>query len=181
MSRPADRQADCRRWRPGAAAWLAAACLAGGLFGCGHETTDITPADTRPTVADPWIRAAPPTARVLAGYMVVENPGTSAVTLVGASSPVAAMVEIHETVVRDGVASMERRPELLVPAGGQLVLEPGGAHLMFMQPSAVPGAGETVPVTLKLADGSTLDVEFAVRDGAAKPGHDHHHPESGQE
>ena len=100
-------------------------------------------------------------------------------TLVGATSPVAAMVEIHETVVRDGVASMERRPELVVPAGGQLVLEPGGAHLMFMQPSAVPVAGETVPVTLSLGDGSTLEAVFAVRDGAAGSGHEHHHPEPG--
>ncbi len=171
-----------RRLRAGA--WLAAVFLAAGLSGCGPETTGTgsevaEPTVVNPTVVDPWIRAAPPTARVLAGYLVLANPGAQAVTLVGATSPVAAMVEIHETVVRDGVASMERRPELVVPAGGQLVLEPGGAHLMFMQPSAVPVAGETVPVTLSLGDGSTLEAVFAVRDGAAGSGHEHHHPEPG--
>lgn len=169
------------RLRPGAMAWLVVAGLAAGLAGCGKEPVGTTPTEAGLTVADPWIRAAPPTARVLAGYMVVDNPGTQAATLVGAASPLAGMVEIHETVVTDGVASMEHRPELVIPAGGQLVLEPGGAHLMFMQPSAVPGEGETVPVTLRMGDGRSLEIDFAVRAGAAAPGHEHHQPGSGQD
>ncbi len=133
------------------------------------------PAEPQVSVSDAWMRAAPPTARVLAGYLVIENPRSRAVTLVGATSPVAQRVEIHETVVTEGLARMEARDRLEVAPGGRLVLEPGGAHLMFMQPAAVPAEGERVPVELRFEDGASVAVELQVRSGPGDPGHDHHH------
>ena len=43
----------------------------------------------------PWSRATPPTANVGAGYMTIQNKGSEADRLVGASTPAAQTVEIH--------------------------------------------------------------------------------------
>jgi copper(I)-binding protein len=127
------------------------------------------------------MRAAPPSARVLAGYLIIENPRERAVALVGAASPVAERVEIHETVVADGLARMELRERLDVPPGGRLVLEPGGAHLMFIQPTAVPGDGEFVPVQLLFEGGESVAAELEVRAGPTDAGHEHHHHDHGRD
>ena len=153
------------------------------LNGCQPDPgqTSAPAAEPEISIDDPWMRAAPPTARVLAGYMVIENPRDEALTLVGAASPVADRVEIHETVVTDGLARMERRDRLEVPPGGRLVLEPGGAHLMFMQPAAVPVDGELVPLELLFEAGERVAVELRVRAGPADGGHEHHHHDAGRE
>ena len=51
------------------------------------------------SVTDPWVRATPATAGVGVAYMTIQNTGSAADALVGASSPVATTVEIHETMV----------------------------------------------------------------------------------
>jgi copper(I)-binding protein len=133
------------------------------------------PVDPDISISDPWMRAAPPSARVLAGYLVIENPRSRPVALVGAASPIAGRVEIHETVVTDGLASMERRDRLEIAPGGRLVLEPGGAHLMFIEPSAVPADSQLVPVELLFESGERVAVELVVRAGPADGDHEHHH------
>lgn len=51
------------------------------------------------SITDPWVRATPATASAGAAYMTIQNTGTAADALIGASSPVAKSVEIHETMV----------------------------------------------------------------------------------
>ncbi len=126
------------------------------------------------TVADPWVREGPPNARVLAGYMVITNPSDRPETIVGASSPAFESIEIHRTVLEAGVARMVEQPRLLVPAGDQLALEPGGYHLMLMGAKRTLRAGDTVTVFLNLDGGREVSVEAAVRKGD-DGGHAHHH------
>ncbi len=67
--------------------------------------------------------------------------------LLSASTEEAAAVELHETQMTDGVMSMTSVDSLEVPAGGELVLEPGGFHLMLID--AEPFAeGSEIEVTL---------------------------------
>lgn len=126
-------------------------------------------------VEDPWIRAAPPSARMLAGYALLHNRGSEPVALVGARSERFGLVEVHETVELDGVARMREVPRIEIAPGGSVALEPGGKHLMLMRPQSVPAEGETVEIVLRLEDGSELPVQFGVRRaGAASAGGEDH-------
>lgn len=113
-----------------------------------------------------WIRAAPPTARMLAGYVVLHNRGSEPVALVGASSARFGLVEVHETVDVDGVARMREVPRIDIAPGGSAALQPGGRHLMLMRPSGVPAKGEQVQIVLRFSDASELPVSFIVSPGA---------------
>lgn len=120
---------------------------------------------TRPAlvVGQAWARATPPNARAGGAFLTLRNGMPQAVTLIGASSPLAERVEIHQTI-RDGDI-MRMRPldgGLTVPPGGAAVLQPGGAHIMLMgltQPLAV---GDTLDLTLTFDDGHALTVPVPV-------------------
>ena len=125
------------------------------------------------TVKHARVPEGPPVAPVLAGYLVIENPGARSVRITGASSPLFAAVEIHEMRMKDGMMEMQRLPSLTIPAGGKVELAPGGLHLMLIEPSRPLRAGDHVPVTLDLDDGSRLELTLPVvsRDDAP-----HQHP-----
>lgn len=127
-----------------------------------------------PAVEDAWIRAAPPVARVLAGYLTV-HAGARAIEIVGAACEGFGRTEIHETVLVDGVASMRALPSLPVSAGGSRRLAPGGLHLMLLEPQRVPAAGESIDCRLELAGGDVLAFSAEVRPGPPDEGHEHHH------
>src|SRR5690554_6504583 len=81
---------------------------------------------------DPWLRESVPGAANGAGFMVLHNPGNTPVSLVGARTDAAQRAEIHEHVMVGEMMRMQQIEELVVPAGGQVVLQPGGYHLMLM-------------------------------------------------
>jgi copper(I)-binding protein len=96
-----------------------------------------------------WSRATPNGSPVAAGYLTIENQGSSPDRLLEVNSASARKVELHTTVVENGVASM--RPVnggLLIPANGSVTLQPGGNHLMFIGLSAPLAEGTRVPVEL---------------------------------
>jgi hypothetical protein len=67
---------------------------------------------------------------------------------VSASTDVAAEVHIHETLIgEEGTMSMRQVPRLEVPKGGELVLAPGGFHLMLVEVDEL-GVGDTIEITL---------------------------------
>ena len=51
-----------------------------------------------------------------------------------------------------------------VPAGGELVLEPGGAHLMLLQLTEPVVAGEDYVITVTTADDRSIELTFAGRE-----------------
>ena len=110
-------------------------------------------------VDEAWIRHLPPTVPVRAGYLTLFNPLARPVRIVAARSADFAAVEFHRSVMRDGSMSMQQLLELEVDPGTTLRLEPGGLHLMLMQPVAPGKTGETRRITLEYDDGSGQVVE----------------------
>ena len=115
-------------------------------------------------IGDAWIKHLPPAVPVRAGYMVIRNPGSAARRIVGADSDSFGSVEIHRSLMQDGMMRMEQQQELVIEAGATLRLEPGGLHLMLMAPSQPTTPGETRRLRLRLGDGSTLAIEMEVRE-----------------
>lgn len=112
----------------------------------------------------PYARATPPGAPVGGGYMTVKNTGESADRLVGATVDFAGRVEIHEMKMSEGVMKMRRiEGGLEIPAGGEVVLKPGGYHLMFMKLSEQLAEGENRKVSLEFEKAGRIEVEFSVQ------------------
>lgn len=116
-------------------------------------------------VQDPWVKEAPPTAKVNAGYMVLENHSGQAQVLTGASSPAFGKVEIHNTEIHNGMAHMIRQDSVEIPAHGSFEFKPGGYHFMLMDVKHAPKAGGKVQLMLNFADGSQAHVTAEVRKG----------------
>lgn len=116
-----------------------------------------------PVIEKPWVRAAPPGAASLAGYLVLRNPCRDAVEVRGVESRDFAMPMIHRTEAANGVSRMRPAGRLVVPPGGELRFEPGGLHLMLMKPSRPLPEGGQAGVRLVLADGRRVFAVFPVR------------------
>lgn len=114
-------------------------------------------------IGHPWGRATPPSARVGAGFLTVNNSTAMADRLLGVSSPAARQVEIHETR-RDGeLMRMVPHPQGLVIAPGQtLTLAPGAFHLMFVELAQPLRAGERVSATLTFERAGSITVELVI-------------------
>ena len=127
-------------------------------------------------VDHPWSRATLPGAKVAAGYLTVKNSGAEPDRLVAVSAGISVKGEIHEMTVKDGVMTM--RPVaggLEIPAGGEVKLEPGSYHLMFMDLKEPAVEGVKFQGTLTFEKAGTIEVEFAVE----KPGGGDHSAHGG--
>ena len=114
-----------------------------------------------------------------AGYFIVRNTGRTPDRLVGASCACAARVELHGSVVRNGVASMQRVTAVAIPAGGAVVFAPTANHLMIMGLRKPLEAGTMVPITLRFERAGAVQVPFFVtarveQELAAHRGEHHH-------
>jgi len=132
----------------------------------------LVTADAALTVSEPWIREAPPTASVMAGYMTLVNGSDTPVTVISISSPDFKGAEIHRTVVNEGVARMLPVSQLEIPANSPLKLEPGGLHLMLFEPQRPLPAGATVTLIIHRSNGSKVSTTATV---IRKTGEDHSH------
>ena len=126
-------------------------------------------------IGHPWSRALPPVATTGVAYLTIANKGNADDVLLGASTPVADRVEIHTHQKEGDLMRMRQLNELVIPAGGEQTLAPGGHHLMLMGLKKVPAEGERFPLTLHFKQAGDLEVEVAVD---AKPaeakGHSQH-------
>jgi hypothetical protein len=114
-------------------------------------------------ISEPWSRATPGGAKVAAGYVTIENTGDTADRLTAADASVAGHVEIHEMAMDKGVMSMRHLPGgLEIPAGGTVVLKPGGYHLMLMDLKRPLEAGDVVSGSLTFEHAGKVPLDFQV-------------------
>ena len=109
-----------------------------------------------------WIRVLP--GDLPAGaYVTLQNDGDRPIALSSASSPAYADVMLHHSSSEGGMSRMTMVDNLPVPAHGKAVLAPAGYHLMLMKAVSPVKPGDTVKLTLKFSDGSTLATDFMAR------------------
>lgn len=114
------------------------------------------------TFDNAYIRAMDADATMTALFGELHN-HTDADIVVSAltSSIPAESYELHEVV--DGVMQV-KEGGFTIPAGGEVVLQPGSDHFMLMGVAEPVLAGDTATVTLTLDDGQTIEfADIAVR------------------
>ena len=119
------------------------------------------PAFTNIKIEDAYTRATAPGQQVAGGFLKIDNKG-NADQLLGASSPAAGEVQLHEMAMDGNVMKMRQVKDIPVPAGGTVELKPGGYHLMFMNLKGPFVAGQTVPVKLKFAKAGEMELKLPV-------------------
>jgi copper(I)-binding protein len=131
-----------------------------------------------------WVRPAPPTAKVMAGFGRIVNPGSVDAELKSLSSPAFGRVELHEMKTVDGVMQMRPIEKLKLEPGESIELKPGGNHFMFFDPAAPLAEGDAVELTMTLGCDIEIKSTLPVAKGpmAANTGHQggedphrHHH------
>ncbi|MFP4074817.1 MAG: copper chaperone PCu(A)C [Actinomycetota bacterium] len=118
--------------------WFAGVIVLATAVSCsgGDETIEVVDA-----------RLGEPTGPNAALYFTASG-GDRPDRLLGARAAVATEVQIHETTTdEDGTMSMRPIDGIDIPADGELVLEPGGYHLMLVDVERVE-AGDEIDVTL---------------------------------
>jgi periplasmic copper chaperone A len=119
------------------------------------------------SVSGQWFRFIMPSLPA-AGYFTLSNASATPRSLVGAASPACSALMLHKSVSANGEERMVMVPSVPIPARGELQFSPGGYHLMCMSPGPAMKPGQSVPVTLRLANGETLNARFPVRNAAGK-------------
>lgn len=163
------RQADTMRalLTPQVLAGLVAASLLGfSASACAEKSGPGVPSGI--TVSHAWVRPAK-AGDVSAAYMDLGNVGPDD-RLTGASSEVAAHVELHETSMAGDMAHMQHlHTGLHLPSGETVALVPGGYHIMLMDLTRDLEIGQTVTLTLHFGSGAETTVPAAVGTGPPDP------------
>lgn len=132
------------------------------IAACGGDGGGVTVTDAR---------VGQPTGPNAAVYFTASS-GGEADRLIGAATDAAASVELHETAMGDdGTMGMAPVDGLDLPAGGELVLEPGGYHLMMIDADRLE-VGDTVEVTLTWESTGDMVLEAEVVEPSDTMGHD---------
>lgn len=129
------------------------------------------------TLADPWVKAAEE--GMTSSFGTLRNDSGRDLVLIGVSTPASSMVELHETSSdgSGGMSMAEKEGGFPLPAGGELVLEPGGDHIMLMDLAAPLLPGDEVDLTLLFEDGTEHAYTATVKDFAGAQ--EHYEPEDG--
>ena len=116
-------------------------------------------------IKDAWIAEAPPNVVAQAGYLTLENGTAKPMSLVNATSDAFGDIQIHrsEHDKATGFVKMIHEERADIPSHKSLKFEPGGYHLMLMNPKSALREGDQVAINLAFADGTEIKITFAVR------------------
>lgn len=114
-------------------------------------------------IMEPMARAGGPNGAV---YMKLMNNGSSDDALIGGSTDVAEVVEIHESIMDGNTMKMRPVEKIAIPAGGSATLEPGGLHVMLIGLKKELAQGDKISLTLNFEHAAPLTIEAPVMMGA---------------
>lgn len=127
-----------------------------------------SPAAGGVSVSDAWARPSPGDEMTSMGgvnggaFMTIRNNGSQPDTLIGAESSAARVVEIHETTMSGDVMRMQQVESLEIPAGGEVLLQPGGYHIMLIDLQQSLAPGDTIEITLVFQQAGRVTVSVSV-------------------
>jgi len=133
-------------------------------------------------VHDAYARTSTAMSQSGAAFMIIHNHSDTDCHISGVRSDVAERTELHtHTEDAQGVMRMVEVVEgFALPADGEVVLERGGNHVMFLGLNQTLTQDDVIDVTFVFADGAESTVEVTV-DSERQPdahGHSHGHSHS---
>ena len=93
-----------------------------------------------------------------AAYGMIMNKTNNDINLTGVKITdkiIKGTAEMHQTTIKEGIASMAKIEALTIPANGSVTLEPGGMHIMLMKLQGPLIKGD--PLSLSFNDSNNND------------------------
>ena len=157
---------------------LPAALLLGA---CGASETTAAPVAETETAAEPAAEEAaisvevrdafivqPPEGRDVTGGGLYASVSGGALTLIGATTPAAANVELHTMSMENDMMQMRKVESFPVTAETPLALERGGNHLMFFGLGPIE-VGSQVDLSLTFTDESGTEIKVDTKAEVVPP------------
>jgi len=156
------------------------------LTGCAQGAPEATPS-AKPaqgaqhqtqaqalTATDTWAKAAE--SGMSAAFGTLHNNSETPLELHKVSNAAGDEIQLHEMTGSGQDMSMKQlEGDLVIAPGADVVLAPGGNHLMFMDLKKPLVAAQSTTLDLEFSDGSSTEVDFAIRNfDGAKENYDEH-------
>jgi len=125
--------------------------------------TDLSMAKSEWNIAikDAWAR--PTKAGMMsAAYFTMHNVGSVPDSLVQVSSSASKDVQIHLSYMNDGIMVMEEQPFVAIQASEEIPFQPGGYHIMIIQPTNDMEEGDSISLSLYFKSGMIIDETIQV-------------------
>lgn len=114
-------------------------------------------------IVDGWIKQLPPVIPMRAGYLQINNLSTQTQEIIAVQSDAFESVELHETIISDGMMKMIEMESINLPAKSTVEFKPGGKHLMLIAPKQSLQIGDEVELIITFSDDTTQRIELEVR------------------
>lgn len=112
-----------------------------------------------PTVSGAFM-PQPVNDKMAGAFMAIKNGSDIADKLTGVTSTLSDELQIHETKEQ----KMRQVQSLDLPANGEVKLERGGNHIMFMGLKSTPKVGDKVTIELRFEKADPVKVELDVKE-----------------
>lgn len=114
-------------------------------------------ADGDLVIEDARTRAMTPDEKSAAVYLTIDNTGNSRIDLIGVRTDRALIETMHKTEIdTQGNARMNASPNLRIASSENLILAPGGLHVMLIDLKTPLIEDELLPLRLEVYDGDDL-------------------------
>ncbi|MER7955686.1 copper chaperone PCu(A)C [Streptomyces sp. NPDC096030] len=147
---------------------IAALALTSGLVltGCSTDSSaGAAGADGKPELKVSGAFMPQPVMDMAGGFLTIKNDSGAADKLTSVTSPISDDVQIHETKNQ----KMQQVKSFDIPANGELKLERGGSHIMFMALKTKPKQGEKVSIELHFEKSDPITVDLPVEAATHNP------------
>ncbi|MEO0027918.1 MAG: hypothetical protein RL716_1249 [Actinomycetota bacterium] len=142
----------------------AIAVMVAAVSGCSNAPAGLE-------ITDGWVRVSEYSDHkggMTGAFATITNNTDKDVTLVGGSSEIAGMTEIHEVLMLDGEMKMQAKEGgIVIPAGESVTLEPGGLHVMLMGLKTALLGGEEVTINLDFEGAKDMTVTWPAKTSLA--------------
>ena len=112
-------------------------------------------------VDDAWVRATVPGQASTGAFMKLTASTDS--KLLEVQSPVAKIVQIHQSSMKDDVMSMQEVTSVTLPAGQPVVMDPSSYHVMLVNLVGQVKEGDKVPLTVVVEDAKGVKQSITVQ------------------
>jgi copper(I)-binding protein len=129
-------------------------CLLLFISACSGDSAPVT-------ISDIVVNKPMPGMNMSAGYFTLTNHTSDTIVITAVTSPQFGSVEMHESVIEEGIARMVELRDLTLPPDSSIEFRPGGKHLMLMQPA---DELDTVSFDFHAGDDVILSINVTVTD-----------------
>ena len=97
-------------------------------------------------------------------FLTIENNSFVDDQLLGARSEIASSVEIHRTIMEDGVMIMKQQFSVPLPVKESVVFKPGDLHIMLIDLNSELNAGDEFEVSLEFEHAGEINLTVIVNE-----------------